>query len=164
MYTRKTPKTLLVMISFTLLLMLFSNVVVLAQGPDPTPVPPSDFGKATSKGVVPSGIPLASGESYYSNAYFTSGGGQTAHYGSGSRASGTNSLQVWSEVTYRGRYGSTWYWLDNLWNSTWGSSVYAGSSQGLGGEVTLHTHGTHLFDYGSGNWVWHYSDKYENSW
>ncbi len=108
---------------------------------------------------------IKSNEVYYSIAYFFSQyGQQVANYSSYSSATGTNSLQLWCDATYRGRWGSTWYWLDNLWSSTWGSNLSVGSSKSLGGQVTLHTHGTHLFDYGAGNWVWRSSDDWENSW
>jgi len=121
--------------------------VALAQGPiveraDPTPVPPSFFPSEAQEMATTTERGIKSNEVYYSIAYFFSQyGQQVANYSSYSSA-----------------------WLDNLWSSTWGSNLSVGSSKSLGGQVTLHTHGTHLFDYGAGNWVWRSSDDWENSW
>lgn len=125
----------------------------------PTPASP---GAAVTNPSAP--IPM-SGETYSTIAYwfYSSTTGLSAHYQSTQNTSSANSQQIWCDVTYKGIYGPNWWILDNLWKSRWGGgNLTVNGSKGVSyGSYNLHGHGTHLFDYGSNNWVWKYSDDYE---
>ena len=157
---------------FVLLALLLSAVPGAVMGqepiverPNPTPVPPSFFLSEGQEMAITTERGVKSNEVYYSIAYFsTPPYQQVAVYGARSSATGTNSLQAWCDATYIARHGIKWYRLDSIWGSTWSSSLQISGSKSLVGEKTLHAHGTHLFDYCPGNWVWRYSDESENSW
>jgi len=143
-----------------------SVVAVPADEPGPTPVPASFLLRyELEMANLEMGATIAS-ENYNSVAVlFTQGWGIWKYsYHSNMSSQDTNSLQIWCDAKYRGRYGSTWYWVDSLWNSTWGTSLGVGGVKDLSGEIMVWTHGTHLFDYSPNNWVWRYSDDYDATW
>ena len=143
-----------------------SVATVPADEPGPTPVPASFLPRYEQEMANPElGATIAS-ENYNSVAVlFTQGGGIWKYsYHSNMSSQGTNSLQIWCDAKYKGRYGNTWYWVDSLWNSTWGTSLSVGGVADLSGEIMVWTHGTHLFDYSPNNWVWRYSDDYDATW
>lgn len=157
-------------LSFSVVVVVLISIVafktVAADGPGPTPAPLS-FSRPYEQGIVMPelGATLAA-ENYNSLAVlFTQDWWNWKYsYHSSMTSQGTNSLQIWCDAKYKGRYGNTWHWVDNLWNSTWGTSLSVGGVADLTGEFVVWTHGTHLFDYGSNNWVWRSSDDNEATW
>jgi hypothetical protein len=138
----------------------------VADGPGPTPVPAS-FSRQDDQGIAKPEMGVTSrGETYSSIAVlFTQNWWNWKYsYHSTSSSQGTNSLQIWCDAKAHGRYGGSWYWVDSLWKSTWGTYLSVGGSKDKSGEFSVWTHGTHLFDYGPGNWVWRYSDSYDATW
>lgn len=137
-----------------------------ADEPGPTPVPASFLPRYEQEMANPElGATIAS-ENYNSVAVLFKQDWNPWKYSYHSTMSsqGTNSLQIWCDAKYRGRYGSTWYRVDSLWNSTWGTSLGVGGVADMSGQVMVWTHGTHLFDYSPNNWVWRYSDDYDTNW
>jgi hypothetical protein len=143
-----------------------SVVAVPADEPGPTPVPAPFLPRYEQELINPELGATLAGENYSSIAVLTQPAWQPWKYSYHCKmsAQGTNSLQIWCDARYRGRYGSTWYVVNDLWDSTWGTSLGVGGVADMSGQVVVWTRGTHLFDYGPNNWVWCYSEDYDNNW
>ncbi len=131
-----------------------SGIALASGGPTPQPTPNS---RPTPQPRRAAGIQASDGDrqySSYADIDFPSQGQTRITYASFSSSSSPSiySLQIWSRLSGNG-------WQDEAWNSCYCSSLTAAGSKTVADSVAypFDVDGTHLFDYGGGNWVWRYS-------
>jgi hypothetical protein len=126
-----------------------SNVAMALDKPTPQPTPIIKKGGEVSSAVSPN-----ASQTYRSWATVRGWtyGSDEVYHNSSSSAAGVYSLQVWSDLW-------TPHYENHVWNSCYCTSLTATGRKVIDKNDTPHlvVNGTHLFDYGGGNWVWKYS-------